>query len=171
DLARIDLLVLAPPDAHRPATAERTGRAFRGIRLVRRVGDASLLRIAVEPVRDLVVCKEDLRRPFLRERRLLVCSVGGRDESRRNENGDRNRKRAPQCLPRNDQSLLPMKFAGVTSTIATACAITSPTPSSTSSVRIARLQMYATTATTRKRNPWYAKWPRRWRKVQRRFHR
>ena len=70
-------------------------------------------------------------------RSLVSRGFGGRDvrdEGRRREHGHGKGKDELQCRLRNDQSLLPMKFAGVTRTIAIACATIFPTPSSTSNV-------------------------------------
>ena len=67
--------------------------------------------------------------------------ASGRDESGRREDGQRAQRRGP-----NDQSLLPTKFTGVTSTIAIACATTSPSPSVTSRCSTAR---FATSASGR----------------------
>ena len=47
-----------------------------------------------------------------------------------------------------------MKFSGVTSTIASACAGTLPTPSGTSTCSTTRFAASASSETTRKRAPW-----------------
>ena len=137
DLSGVDLLVLAPPDMNRPAAALRACGTLRRVGLVRRVRDASLVRIAVEPVRDLVVGDEERRRALLRQSRR--GSRRGRHEGRCHEHGDGYGQDELQCRLRNDQSLLPTKFAGVTRTIAIACAMIFPSPSSTSTERMARL--------------------------------
>ena len=137
DFSGVDALVLvAPPDMHRPAST-LCSRTLRRVRLVGRVGDTALARIAVEPVGHLVAADEDRCRALLGKSRIRGRDV--RDESRCREHGHGNRKDEPQCRLRNDQSLLPMKFAGVTRTIAIACATIFPTPNSTSNVRMARL--------------------------------
>ena len=55
---------------------------------------------------------------------------------------------------RNDQSLLPMKFSGVTSTIAIAWASTFSRSAPTRPRRMSRLAPSAASDTTRKRMPW-----------------
>src|SRR5207253_1245075 len=130
-----------------------------GIRLVRR-GDASAFqRIPRQPVGHLVVREEELlralrrqpgRRLARRERRLDDPSLrvvdgcrGRRGESgggdrRSSEKRARDGKETRQCLLRNDHSLLPRKFSGVTSTTAIACETIFPRPASTKSVSSTR---------------------------------
>ena len=68
---------------------------------------------------------------------------------------------AQRLTARNDQSLLPTKFSGVTSTIAIACARISPTPTLTSRCRTTRLATSESVETTRNRSPWAPTWPAR----------
>ena len=153
-LAGIDVPVLvAPPDVHRPAPTPGSSAALRGIGLVRSVGDATRGGIAVKPIGDLVVREEAGDRLVLRESRLHVRPVRTGHKCPRRPEDDDSGEQAPQCLLRKDQSLLPMKFAGVTSTIAIACDTIFPTPSSTSAVRIPRFPPYTRRETTKKRRP------------------
>src|SRR6266581_4849268 len=141
DLSLRDLTGLLVGHAHVPAAALRAEATFRRVGLVRRVGAPPVWRVTVEPVRDLVVCDEDRGRASLCEVLLGLgergrggcsrdeCQAGDRDDDAGNQ---------PQCCLRNDQSLLPTKFAGVTSTIAIAWETILPRPTSTRTVRIAR---------------------------------
>ena len=161
DLAESDLPGLARPDANGPAPC----------RLVERRIGRGMRRVAVEPVRDLRGGQEarhgnalgQPRRPGDRgERRRppsapvtavvegrRIRGAGGRSEQQRERHGAR-----PAPHRRKDQSLLPMKLSGVTSTIASACARISPAPSSTRRYRTTRLASSAQVETTRNLSPW-----------------
>src|SRR6185312_1877408 len=142
-------------------------------------------------LRDAEECGDDrlllqARRPLPGRERLRhelpvgVVERAGRDGRRRRSSNGSPRERegrnerqerggGPQRR-RNDHSLLPMKLTGVTSTIAIACAVTSPTPPDTSRCKTTRFAASASAETTRNRRPWCTTWPR-WRlKVQMRFH-
>src|SRR5262249_54575280 len=107
-----------------------------------------LRRVVPEPVGHLVVGEEDRDRLIARQPRLLGSARRRRQQQCR-ENDDRGRSQR-----RNDQSLFPMKFSGVTSTIAIAWATILPTPTtSTRAVSRSRLAPYARTATVRNRSP------------------
>jgi len=138
DLAGVGVLVL-PPDMDSPAPARRPATALGGIGLVAGVCDSPLGGVAVEPVRHLVVREKEGNRPFLRKARFRARGVRTRHARSRHHQDGGCREQAPQCCLRNDQSLLPTKLAGVTSTIAIACDTILPRPSSTSAVRIPRL--------------------------------
>ena len=89
----------------------------------------------------------------------------GRDE-REPEHGDEDE---PQR--RNDQSLLPRKLSGITSTIAIACETIFPQPSqSRKTSSQSWLTASAASATTKKRSPCWAKWPFWSENVQCLFH-
>ena len=138
DHACVDLVVLLPRDGDVPAAARPTGGTLRGVGLVGRVGDPSVVGIAVEPVRNLVVPEEECCSTFLGQPGLGSTRSGG-NQDRRRQHGHGCEQVQPQCRLRNDQSLLPTKFAGVTVMIAIACATIFPTPSLTNRVRMARL--------------------------------
>ncbi len=121
DRAGRDLARLARPDVHRPNTLRES-----------RVGDRSR-RVALQPARNFAVAEEELDRLLLRRarRRLgggdLRCRDrrrGGRPRARRRNECERQREDCGESHLRNDQSLLPRKFSGVTRTIAIACDIT-----------------------------------------------
>src|SRR6266498_5426230 len=106
--------------------------------------DAPLARITLEPVRDLVVLKEQRDRTGLRQALLRLRRRERRRDCRRGEREQNDRdgdepQDARQRFLRKDQSLLPMKFAGVTRTMAIACDTIFPSPSSTSTLRMTRL--------------------------------
>ena len=120
DAAGGDLTGLPRPDVDRPDALHE-----------RRVGDG-LRRVALQPVRDLVVREEERDRLALRRARLRLREsrrLGRRDRVRdgRRRAGLRHRdERERECGDgrephlRKDQSLLPRKFSGVTRMIATA---------------------------------------------------
>ena len=160
DLAERDLPGLARPDLHRPAPGRDVER-----RLGRRVR-----RIPVEPGGDLRVLQKARHDCLLGQPRLAadrgeglldrpapavgtegsgrVRGSGGGSEQQRERRGAR-----PPLHRRKDQSLLPRKLSGVTSTIATACAAISPTPAVTSRCSTARFASSDTVETTRNRAP------------------
>src|SRR5438132_457940 len=116
-----------------PATAVRGGGLLAG------ASDPPLDSREDEPVRHLTIPEKEANRPFLRKARFRARGVRTRHARSRHHQDGGCREQAPQCCLRNDQSLLPTKLAGVTSTIAIACDTILPRPSSTSAVRIPRL--------------------------------
>src|SRR5262249_14580144 len=99
---------------------------------------------------------EDVDRLVLGEVGRIGFGGGGRpvrEEDRREQHGDE-RERGEESQRRNDQSLFPRKFSGVTTRIATACATTSPSPRGTSSESTPRFAKYAVPETVKKRSPW-----------------
>ncbi len=165
DLAEGDLAGLTRPDTDGPVARRALELGVGG----------GLRRVAVEPGRDLRVGEEEPRHARLgqprparsrRERRvdeaaLLVVDRGGRPgrrpgrpgEAGQGRDGDHDRRQAT-TQRRKDQSLLPMKFNGVTSTIAIAWATIFPTPPWIRKWSTARFASSATVETTRKRKPW-----------------
>src|SRR4029079_10315718 len=155
DLAGRDLAGVARPDHHRPRAALEGGAG------------AGLGRVALEPRRDLRVRDEELGCLLLRQPALVRLARPGR---RGRKQQGQERHAGDESQRRNDQSLLPRKFSGVTTTIAHACATTSPSPKWTSSHSAPRFAKYTVAETAKKRIPWTAKWPRCSRNVQCRFH-
>ncbi len=168
-----DLTGDAVPDVHLPVLA---------LLVVLGVGRPVRLGVAPDPVGDLGVLQEGRGRAGLRqlgsvldrgERSLdepplrVVRGPGRRgrcSRSRGRERRQREQQQGESGTPhpstpqrrRNDQSLLPTKLIGMTSTTAIAWAAILPIPSATNAVRNTSFAARATSATTRKRRPWYA---------------
>src|SRR5262249_2564936 len=151
------------PDVHVPVAARI---------LIRCICDERALRIARDPAGNLWIGEQRRRRALLRQLRrrrdrgdrrldqppVRVVDVGrgragarGAADEQRRQYGDQ-RETHQRC--RNDQSLLPRKFSGVTSTIAIACEATLSRSVVTRPFRIARLAPSAATETTRNLRPW-----------------
>src|SRR5688500_18324280 len=152
---------------------------------------SALPRVALQPVPDLGVGEEEALRTLLAqtrglgrgdERRLDEVPLAVEDGARlggcrrRLARRDQREGDEPVCeealqrFLRNVQSLLPTKLIGVTSTIAIACAAISGRPSAIRSSSATRFATSASTATKKKRAPWYATCPRSPWNVHSRFH-
>ncbi len=115
-----------------------------------------------EEERERLLLRQVVRVPRRRRERSLdespveVVDRPGLSRGERRRRSRERERRDDEKLPqrRNDQSLLPRKFSGVTSTIAIACATTLSIPAATSPRRMTRFAASAKSETAKKRIPW-----------------